>query len=103
MGIASFVRQSFNSSLTTLDAEDCTIGGVTKKGVVEDIGSELFIGEGGDQKRRALRISFPGNAFATVPSRRATATCRSLTWQITSVDNSPGALVIELEEPERRG
>jgi len=103
MGLASFVRNAFNSSLTILDAEDVTIGAETKKGVIEDIGSELFIEEGGDGKHRALRASFPGNAFATVPSRRATVTCRSLTWQITRVDNGPGSLVIDLEEPERRG
>ena len=103
MDLASFVRSAFNSSLTILDAEACTIGAETKNGVIEDIGAELMIGEGGDEVRRALRISFPGNSFATVPARRATATCRGLTWQITRVDNGPGALVIDLEEPERRG
>ena len=73
MGLASFVRTAFNSSLSILSAEDVTIGAETKKGVIEDIGTELFIGEGG------------------------------LTWQISRVDNGPGSLVIDLEEPERRG
>lgn len=103
MGLASFVRTAFNSSLSILSAEDVTIGAETKQGVIEDIGTELFIGEGGDNTQRALRVSFPGNAFATTPSRRAAVTCRGLTWQISRVDNGPGSLVIDLEEPERRG
>ena len=103
MSIAAFVKTAFNSSLTTLSAEDVTIGAQTKKGVIEDIGTELMLGEGGDEVRRGLRITFPGAAFTTTPSRRATVTCRSLTWQITRVDNGPGSLTIEVEEPEARG
>lgn len=103
MGLHDFVRTAFNSSLTTLSAENVTIGAETKAGVVEDIGAELVLGEGGDEITRSLRITFPGNSFATTPSRRATVTCRSLTWQISRVDNSPGCLTIEVEEPEARG
>lgn len=102
MGIANFVRTAFNSSLTTFDAEDVTIGAETKKGVVEDIGTELNLGMGGDTIRRALRVTFPAGAFATVPSRKAAATCRGLSWVLGPVDNGPGALIIELHEPDRR-
>lgn len=103
MGVASFVRSAFISSLVTFDAEDVTISGETQKGVIEDIGAETMIGEGGDQNQRALRVSFPGAAFATTPKSGKRATCRGQTWQISRVDDGVGALVIEMEEPERRG
>lgn len=103
MGVAAFVKSCFNSSLTTFDAEDVTIGAETKKGVIEDIGAEKFIEEGGENNERAIRVAFPADAFTTVPTSGKKATCRGLTWQISRVDNGPGSLVIEMEEPERRG
>ena len=83
--------------------EDCTIGTETKKGVVDDTGSELMINEGGDDNQRSLRVVFAGNAFATLPASGKRATCRGKTWQITTVDDSPGCLTIDMIEPERRG
>jgi hypothetical protein len=103
MGVADFVKAAFNSSLDVLSAENVTIGAATARGVVEDIGAELMIADGGDENRRGLRVSFPSAAFATVPTSRQTATCRSKTWKIDRVDNGPGALVLDLIEPERRG
>jgi len=86
-----------------LDAENVIIGGQTQLGVVEDIGAELMLSEGGDNNQRGLRIAFPAAAFTTLPRSGQAATCRSKTWQITRVDNGPGSLVIEMIEPERRG
>jgi len=103
MGVAAFVKAAFEASLTTFDAETVTINGTSASGVVEDIGAELGIAEGGDEMQRGLRVSFPAGAFATVPRSGKRATCRSITWQITRVDNGPGSLVIEMIEPERRG
>lgn len=103
MGVASFVKSALTSSLDTLSAEDVTIGGATARGIVEDTGAELMLNEGGDDNQRGLRVTFPSAAFATVPTSGKRATCRSLTWQITSVDNSPACLTIDMIEPERRG
>lgn len=103
MSIVAFVRTAFHSSLDTLGGENVQIGNHTHKGVIEDIGTELMLGEGGDEVRRGLRITFPGDAFPSTPARRATVTCRSQTWQITRVDNSPASITIEVEEPEARG
>jgi hypothetical protein len=103
MGVALFVKAAFESSLDQFDAENVTIGSATARGVVEDIGAELMIADGGDENRRGLRVSFPSGAFATVPTSRQTATCRGKTWKIDRVDNGPGALILDLLEPERRG
>lgn len=103
MGVAAFVKAAFESSLATFDAETVTINGASAFGVIEDIGAELGIAEGGDEMQRGLRVSFPAGAFATVPRSGKRATCRSQTWQITRVDNGPGSLVLEMVEPERRG
>ena len=103
MGVADFVKNAFNSSLDILSAESVTIGSATARGVVEDIGAELMLAEGGDDNQRSLRVSFPAGAFATVPTSRQAATCRGKSWQIERVDNGPGALILDLIEPERRG
>lgn len=103
MGVADFVKNGFNSSLDVLSSENVTIGGATARGVVEDIGAELMIADGGDENRRGLRVSFPAEAFATTPTSRQSATCRGKTWKIDRVDNGPGSLILDLIEPERRG
>ena len=103
MGVADFVKNGFNSSLDILSAENVTINGITARGVVEDIGAELMLADGGDENQRGLRVSFASAAFATVPTSMQTATCRGKSWKITRVDNGPGSLVLEMIEPERRG
>jgi len=102
MGLADFVKNSFNSSMSILSGEDITYLTQTKKGVVDDIGNELSIGMGGEANQRGLRISFAGNPFSTLPRSRKNITCRGVTWQITSVDYSPASLVIDVIEPERK-
>lgn len=103
MGVANFVQSSFASCIDILSGESVAIGAETKKGVIEDIGAELMLGEGGDNNQRGLRISFPAGVFSTLPKSGKRATCRGITWQITRVDNGPGSLVIEMAEPERKG
>lgn len=102
MGINAFVKSALTSSLDTFDAEDVTINGETKRGVIEDLGSLSELGEGGDRNERTIRVSFPGASFTTTPASGKYATCRGKKWQIETVDDSPGVLVITLEEQERR-
>lgn len=103
MGINSFVKSGFKASLSTFDAEDVAIAGITRKGVIDDVGMEMSINEGGDDNQRSLRITFPGNAYPTTPKSGKRLTCRGKTWQITQVTDGPACLMIEVVEPERRG
>jgi len=97
------VKTAFTSSLSILSAELVEIGQQSALGVVDDIGAELGVAEGGHALERALRVSFPGGAFSPPPRSGRKATCRGLVWQISVVDDSPGSLVIDMIEPERRG
>jgi hypothetical protein len=103
MGVAQFVQNAFRSSLSQLSAEEVLFGNQIAYGVVEDLGAEKMLGEGGDNNQRELRISFPASAFNPVPKSRQKITCRAKTWEVTRVDNGPGSLVLDVIEPERRG
>lgn len=103
MGVAQFVKAAMASSLDTFDAEDVTINGETRRGVVSNNGAEMEIGSGGDNTERSLSVTFPANAFTKTPKSGRFVMCRGEKWQIATVDANPSTLRITLEEPERRG
>ena len=102
MALHEFVKNAFNSSITTLSGEDVTISGETKRGVIEDTGADMMLGVGAENNERSLRVTFPGSSFSTTPPSGNSATARGKTWKITTVDDSPACITIDLIDPERR-
>ena len=102
MGIHDFIKSAFNSTIDILSGEDVTISGVTVKGVIDDMGYEMSLGEGAENNQRNLRITFAGASFTTTPRSGNSVSTRGKIWKITRVDESPACLTIDLIEHERR-
>jgi hypothetical protein len=102
MGVQSFLKTAFKASLAAMEAEDVSFGSTVIKAVIDMPSNERFAGQGADEVRREIVITFPADLLSKPPKSGSKFTARGKEWQVELVRAGLASIEVRGVEPEKR-